>query len=88
MKISDYIDLSKKEIVLKIKATPNSSETKLLDVIAGVFKIRIKAIPEKGKANKELIKFLSKELNVEKQNISIISGESSNMKSVKISFFN
>jgi len=49
-------------------------------------KIRIKAVPEKGRANAELIKFLSGELNVPKENISIISGASSQLKLVKVKY--
>lgn len=48
-------------------------------------KIRIAAPPEKGKANKELIKFLSKELSVSKEQITIISGKTEPVKLVKIS---
>lgn len=48
-------------------------------------KIRIKAVPEKGKANEELIRFLSKRLDIPKQNISIISGKTEQLKLVKIS---
>lgn len=40
--------------------------------------------PEKGKANQELIKFLSRELKVPKSFIKIISGEKSRMKEVFI----
>ncbi|OGJ43725.1 hypothetical protein A3I58_01720, partial [Candidatus Peregrinibacteria bacterium RIFCSPLOWO2_02_FULL_39_10] len=49
-------------------------------------KIRIKAAPEKGKANKELIKFLSKEFSIPKQNIEIISGKTSQLKLLKITW--
>jgi len=48
-------------------------------------KIRIKAPPEKGKANAELIKFLSGEMNVPKENIEIISGKTDHIKLLRIS---
>ena len=38
-------------------------------------KINIISIPEKGKANIELINWLSKKLKIAKSNITIISGE-------------
>ena len=47
-------------------------------------KIRIKAAPEKGKANAELLKFLSQELNIPSSHISIISGKSEPLKLIKI----
>lgn len=49
-------------------------------------KIRIKAVPEKGKANVELIRFLSRELNVPKENISILSGKTDHLKLIKIKY--
>lgn len=77
---------------LRIKVIPKSSKTELVEIMqdptedgmAETFKIRIKAAPEKGKANTELIKFLSKELNVDKAQISIICGKSERLKLVKI----
>jgi len=47
-------------------------------------KIRIKAAPEKGKANEELIKFLSEELGVLEKNVLIISGAHEPLKLVKV----
>ncbi len=47
-------------------------------------KIRIKAAPEKGKANAELIKFLSKQYGLPKEKISIISGSTDRTKLIKL----
>lgn len=49
-------------------------------------KIRIKAVPEKGKANIELIKFLSSELNIPKDKINIISGKSTQLKLIRFDY--
>lgn len=49
-------------------------------------KIRIKAVPEKGKANEELIKFLSKELSIPKDQITIISGKSTQLKLIRFDY--
>ena len=43
------------------------------------------APPEKGKANAELIKFLSKTFNIKRDKISIISGKTDRLKLIKIS---
>lgn len=70
---------------LRIKVTPKSSKTEIGEILAdGTIKIRIKAAPEKNKANKELIKFLSNEMYVPQENISIIAGKSDRLKLVKI----
>jgi uncharacterized protein (TIGR00251 family) len=47
-----------------------------------VLKIRVAAIPEKGKANKEIIRFLKKEFSAKK--VEIVLGVVSVQKLVKI----
>ncbi|EKD63391.1 MAG: hypothetical protein ACD_51C00283G0044 [uncultured bacterium] len=72
-------------IYLRIKVTPKSAKTELTGTLAdGTIKIRIAAAPEKGKANKELVKFLSEHYHVPKNTISIISGKSDPLKLIKI----
>ena len=62
-----------KESKFKVVVKTGSSENKILkfDEIKKAYKINLKAKPIEGEANKELIKFLSKEL---KKNIRICSG--------------
>lgn len=48
-------------------------------------RVSVTAIPEKGKANTALIKFLSKTWRLPKSAFSIISGELSRNKALKIS---
>lgn len=76
-------------IILSVKITPNASEQSIKGVVKSAdgsdfLRISIVSVPEKGKANKELIKFLSKELDIAKSNIEIISGESNHFKKLKI----
>ena len=71
-------------VSFKVKAQPNSSINK----IAGIYdedsiKINIKAPAVEGAANKELIKFLSKEFKVSKSDI-IIKGETSKRKTITL----
>ena len=47
-------------------------------------KINIVSIPEKGKANQELIAWLAKKLGIAKSEISIISGELDRFKKLLI----
>lgn len=76
-------------VILQVKISPNASSL----AIKGIFtdsdnkdflKISVISVPEKGKANKELIKFLSKELGVSKSDIEIISGETGHFKKIII----
>jgi len=84
-----FLKQNSDHFLLHVKVTPNSSQTK----IAGKFideknqehlKINLAAVPEDGKANDALIKFLSKILEIPKSKIEILRGETSRMKVVKV----
>ena len=86
MNLKDYINYENNIAIIKIKATPWASKSEFFSVLDNwVLKIRIKAPAEKWKANKELINYLAKELNLKKNNFEIISGMSEQVKRVKIS---
>ncbi len=76
-------------ILLAVRLTPNGGR----DAFDGVevaadglahLKARVTAVPEKGKANKALVALLSKALKVPKSSISVVSGESSRQKILRI----
>lgn len=70
---------------MRVKVIPKSSKTELVETMAdGTLKIRVKAPPEKGKANKELIKFLAEHFGTRKESITIISGKTDHIKLIKI----
>ena len=48
-------------------------------------KLCVVSVPEKGKANKELILFLAKKIGIAKAQIEIISGELDRYKKIRIS---
>ncbi|MBI2453397.1 YggU family protein [Candidatus Peregrinibacteria bacterium] len=74
-----------KDLYVRIKIIPGSEKNEVIEVMDdGTIKIRIKKPAEKGKANKELIHFLSHELNKQKEKILIISGQSERTKLLKI----
>lgn len=67
---------------LNIKVITNTKKSEMREVMHnGTQKIALSAIPEKGKANKELIKFYKKKLG---QNIKIVSGETNCYKKIEI----
>tara|TARA_Y100000310_G_scaffold198203_1_gene198242 strand:- start:12 stop:278 length:267 start_codon:yes stop_codon:yes gene_type:complete len=69
-----------------VRAVPNAAESKILEVMDDEsIKIAVNAQSEKGKANKELIKFIANQFGVEKSKVSILSGESARIKIVKVS---
>lgn len=50
----------------------------------GAFKVRIKAAPIDGKANKALIAFLAKEFGVPKKQVELLSGHTNKRKRLRI----
>lgn len=69
-----------------IKVVPNSKITKIVEETEFFLKIKLTAPPEKGKANKQLINFLSKYFKTSKNNIQILAGELARVKIVKINY--
>ena len=86
MQIKDYINFENNIAFIKVKVTPKANKSEFFSVLDNwVLKIRIKAVPEKWKANKELISYLAKELNLKKNNFEITSGDTDQVKKIKIS---
>lgn len=76
-----YYNIENGRVRLKIKAQPNASRSEFSGLYGTeAIKIRIKAPAVEGAANKELIKFLSKQFKVPKSEFSFKSGQSSKIK--------
>ncbi len=72
-------------IVLKIKAQPQASRSEFCGLYGeDAIKVRVAAPAVEGAANKELIKFLSKQFKVPKSSIEFASGQNSKVKLVKV----
>ena len=69
---------------LAVKVTPNAGRNAISGVKDGILQVKIAAPPDKGKANKELIDFLSESLGVRKSAVTIIRGETSRNKIINI----
>jgi uncharacterized protein (TIGR00251 family) len=79
---ADYIKLS-------VRLTPNGGRDAIDGVETGAdgaayLKARVSAVPEKGKANKALIAFISKSLGVPKSSVSLIAGDTARKKILRI----
>ena len=69
---------------LKLKVVPGASSSGVSGWLGDALKIRVTAVPEKGKANKEAIYLLSEALSVPRDSLLLVSGESSPLKSVEV----
>lgn len=69
---------------LRIKVKPNSKTNEIICEADGSWKIKIKAPPVEGKANKYLIEYLSEVLQVSKSKITLLKGETNSFKTLEI----
>lgn len=73
------------DLVVRIKVIPKSPKNEIVGAMAdGTLKVRIAAVAEKGKANAELIGFLAKHYGVARGDVEIMTGETSQLKQVRI----
>ena len=87
MELKDYIKMEWNTWFLKLRIIPNAKNTELSWLMDNwVFKIRLKTVPEKWKANKELINFISSCLWIKKASIEIVHWLTDKNKLVKIDF--
>lgn len=72
-----------------LRVTPNAGR----DAIEGIeqrgdgsalLRIRVRAVPDKGKANAAVVALLAKALGVPKSSIRVVAGETARLKSVAI----
>ncbi len=75
--------------ILALHIVPKSAKNQIIGWVDGpngsrALKVKIAAPPEDGKANAELIKFLAKQLDIQKQVLEIVGGETSRHKRLKI----
>jgi uncharacterized protein len=70
---------------IRVKVIPKSSKTQLAGYLPdGTWKVKVAAVPEKGKANRELLQFLAEHLGISKSRIRITSGETSQLKRSRV----
>jgi hypothetical protein len=69
---------------LTLNVKPLRSETKLLCEPDGTLTIHVAAPPVKGKANREIIRWLSKRLQTSSSNVQLVAGVYSNVKVIEI----
>jgi len=71
-------------LIFNLRVVPRAAKSEIVGEHDGALKIRLVSPPVNGAANAELIKILSKKLNVPKSEVEIISGQTSKQKQVRI----
>lgn len=76
-------------MIISLHIIPKASKSELVGWIEApdnkkALKVRIAALPEEGKANKALLKFLAKTWDIPVSDLELIGGEQSRHKRLKI----
>ena len=84
-----FFETTNNGILLRVRLSPNSSCCKICGIYTtpdneNYLKVSVISVPEKGKANSELVSWLSKQLKIAKSDINIISGELDRYKKILI----
>lgn len=68
---------------LLIRVIPNAKKEEIVEE-DGVLKVKVRQVPEDGKANAAVIKMLAKHYGVKARQVTIVKGEKSRQKMVVI----
>ncbi|USO02060.1 MAG: DUF167 domain-containing protein [Alphaproteobacteria bacterium] len=75
-------------VIFYLQVVPNAAQTCIVGVVAKydkmAFKLHSKEPPERGKANKEIIEYLSSLLDMPKSHVVIDKGETEKFKKIKV----
>ena len=92
MLCNNILEQSKNGYVLRVRLQPNSSSCCIKEIMhtpdGDFLKISVCHVPEKGKANKELLEFLAKKMKIAKSELEIISGETDKFKKILLKIDN
>ena len=81
---SHGIEATPTGVIIKVYVAPRSSSNRVTGIHNGAIKIALTAPPVEGAANKALVEFLAKILEVPKSSVQIAAGESSRNKVVRV----
>jgi len=74
--------------LLRLRVQPNAIRNEVAGFTEGVLLVKIAAPPVRGKANQELIAFLSQALGVAKGSLSLVKGHTSRNKVIAVEGLN
>ncbi|PIV42568.1 MAG: hypothetical protein COS26_01795 [Candidatus Nealsonbacteria bacterium CG02_land_8_20_14_3_00_40_11] len=67
-----------------VRVKPKAKEEKVEKIDDINFNVQVRALPEKGKANRAVIRVLADYFNIGQANIQIVSGSKSKLKIIEI----
>ena len=77
--------MPEQKALISVHVQPNARASEVVSFTADVLRLKIAAPPVKGKANAELVEFLSRILSIRRGDITIVRGQTSRDKLLEIS---
>lgn len=71
-------------LIFSVRVIPRSSKTEIVGEHDGALKVKLRSPPVEGAANAEIVKMMAKSFGVARSAVSIISGETSRNKRVRV----
>lgn len=71
-------------VTFVVRVIPRASRTEIVGEIEGAVKVRVSSPPVDGAANLELIKLFAKRLSVPRSAVTIVAGETSKTKRLRV----
>lgn len=84
MTLPVWLSEKDQDIVLRLHAQPGAKRTSVVGLYGDKLKIAVATPPVDGKANQAIIAFLAKTLGISKSKLTLISGETSREKRIRI----
>ncbi|MGM0365130.1 MAG: DUF167 domain-containing protein [Actinomycetota bacterium] len=72
--------------IINFLVKPGSSVNNIDGLHGDYIKVRVASPPQKGEANKDLVRLISDKLKIPKSNIAIVSGKKSRYKKISIKY--
>lgn len=79
-----FYRIEEKASFLNFKIRPNAQETKIKEIEETFILMDVRAVPEDGKANKDIIEYLASLFDINKSQVKIIRGETTRYKIVEL----
>lgn len=71
-------------VLIPLRVSPGASNDSISGEHDGAIKLNVTAVPEKGKANKAVVKLVAKVFKLRKSDLEIVKGETSQDKVLKV----
>lgn len=80
----EYFHPTSQGYLLRLTVVPGAARTEVVGLLGDRLKVRLAAPPEKGAANRELLSFLARQLEVPKDSLKLSHGSQGRAKVVEL----